>query len=60
MVSGRSDLDRARIGILGNNENDCDTCDSIIGFGAGGLHADSGKCGNAGTYIRAMGYILVQ
>ena len=26
-------LDKARIGILGNNEDDCITCDSRIGFG---------------------------
>ncbi|KAL9953877.1 hypothetical protein ACROYT_G041350 [Oculina patagonica] len=37
---------KARIGILGNNENDCNTCDSRIGFGTGGLHDDSNTCGN--------------
>ncbi|XP_022808884.1 uncharacterized protein LOC111345856 isoform X3 [Stylophora pistillata] len=61
---------RARIGILGNNENDCKTCDSRIGFGTGGYPDDSITCGNAaswwfgsdkgGSYIRTMGYILVQ
>ena len=60
VVSGRSDLGKARIGILGNNENDCYTCDSRIGFGTGGLHEDSNTCGNGGAQIRAMGYILVQ
>ena len=59
---------KARIGILGNNENDCGNCDSRIGFGAGGKHDDSNTCGNEATYsgdngdqhIKAMGYILVQ
>ena len=32
---------KARIGILGNNENDCDTCDSRIGFGTGGYPDNS-------------------
>ena len=58
----------ARIGILGNNENDCVTCDSRIGFGTGRAHDDSNTCGNEATYggdngdrhIKAMGYILVQ
>ena len=59
---------KARIGILGNNENDCGNCDSRIGFGAGGKHDDSNTCGNEATYsgdngdqhMKAMGYILVQ
>ena len=62
---GRS---KARIGILGNNEKDCATCDSRIGFGTGGDPDDSNTCGNAATAspdngdkkIKAMGYILVQ
>ena len=60
VVSGHSDLGKARIGILGNNENDCITCDSRIGFGTGGKYEDGNTCGNAGANIRAMGYILVQ
>ena len=59
-MSDRSDLGKARIGILGNNENDCSTCDSRIGFGTGGLHEDGNTCGNGGPGIKAMGYILVQ
>ena len=61
---------KARIGILGNNENDCVSCDSRIGFGTGGYHDDSNTCGNeainhwssdnGGKHIKAMGYILVQ
>ena len=57
-----------RIGILGNNENDCTFCDSRIGFGSGGLHDDSNTCGNeamhasdnGNKHIKSMGYILVQ
>jgi len=57
-----------RIGILGNNENDCNTCDSRIGFGADNSLGDSNTCGNVALHggdngdqnIRAMGYILVQ
>ncbi|KAL9953759.1 hypothetical protein ACROYT_G041222 [Oculina patagonica] len=59
---------RARIGVLGNNQNDCITPDSRIGFGTGGYTDDSNTCGNDATHspdngdkhIKAMGYILVQ
>ena len=59
---------KARIGILGNNENDCSNCDSRIGFGTGGDHDDSNTCGNEGCHgpgngdqhIQAMGDIFVQ
>jgi len=58
---------RARIGIPGNNENDCVTCDSRIGIGTGGAPDDSNTCGNAAAsgengekHIKSMGYILVQ
>ena len=59
---------RARIGILGNEQDDCATCDSRIGFGTGG-HPDHGNsCGNVARWgadngdsnIKTMGYILVQ
>ena len=59
---------QVRIGILGNNENECNSCDSRIGFGTGGHHDDSNTCGNEAIaggdngdqHIKAMGYILVQ
>ena len=59
---------RARIGIIGNNENHCSTCNSRIGFGTGGRHDDSNTCGidavaapdNGDRHIKAMGYILIQ
>ena len=67
-VSGNYPHSRARIGIIANQENDCGTCDSRIGFGTGGKHDNSNTCGNEATYspdngdkhIKAMGYIFVQ
>ena len=63
-----STFSKARIGILSNNENDCVTPDSRIGFGTGGWPDDSNTCGNEAAYfsdngdktVRAMGYIFVQ
>ena len=62
-------MSKARIGIIGNNEKNCETTDSRIGFGTGGYH-DSNTCGNfaqeryssdnGDKNITAMGYILVQ
>ena len=67
-VSEEAGYSKARIGIIGNNEQDCKRCDSRIGFGTGGNDDDSNSCGNEATYsddngdkhIKAMGYILVQ
>lgn len=55
---------KARIGIFGNNEDDCNSCNSRIGFGSDSAN----PCGNLNTNglligwhnIKAMGYILVQ
>ena len=59
---------KVRIGIVGNDQNDCTSSDSRIGFGTGGTPDDSNSCGNVAKYstdngekfINAMGYILVQ
>ena len=60
---------KARIGIIGNNQNNCGTCDSRIGFGTGGKHDDTNTCGNEASrgqvdngnkHIKTMGYILVK
>ena len=67
-VCTRSNNAKARIGILGNNQNECSSCDSRIGFGTGGYPDDSNTCGNEALHspdngdkhIKAMGYILVQ
>lgn len=61
--TGSSGRARARIGILGNGENDCNTCDSRIGFGTGGGPDDAITCGNAywsNLKVKTMGYIFVQ
>ena len=55
---------KTRIGILGNNEDDCNTCDSRIGFATTG-DDDNNTCGNEATYrniqhTEAMCYVLVQ
>ncbi|XP_044167589.1 uncharacterized skeletal organic matrix protein 5-like [Acropora millepora] len=68
VMSGRRSTSKARIGFIANNENDCITCDSRIGFGTGGYPDDSNTCGNVALHdpdngdkrIKAMGYILVQ
>ena len=60
---------RARIGIIGNNEDACTSCGSRIGFGTGGHPDNSSSCGNEAStsdpdngekHIKTMGYILVQ
>ena len=67
----RNKFAKARIGILGNNENNCNTPDSVLGFGTGGrgcrVDFSGMSCGNrapgCGTPKRetfAFGYILIQ
>lgn len=62
---------RARIGIAGNQENDCLTPDSRIAFGGGGFlcgQDDQNTCGNEAKchadngdrHTKTFGYILVQ
>ena len=54
---------KARIGVIANQEKNCWTCDSRIGFGTGG----NNSCGNVAKHkpdngdkhITGMGYILV-
>ena len=68
VVGTSTSYSKARIGIISNNENDCSSCDSRIGFGTGGHPDDSNTCGNEAQHltdngdkkIKAMGYILVQ
>ena len=67
-VGSSSDQSKARIGYVANQQNDCGSCDSRIGFGTGGYPGNSNTCGNVAAhspdngdrYINAMGYILVQ
>ena len=58
----------AIIGFLGNDQPDCSSSESRIGFGTGGFPHDGVTCGNTAMgspdnkdkQIKAMGYILVQ
>ena len=62
------DTTKARIGFVANNENDCEWCDSRVGFGTGGYPDDSNTCGNTAKwqpdngekYIKAMCYVFIQ
>ena len=65
--SAESGYSKARIGILGNDQTNCHTCNSRLGFGGGGNFDDRGNtCGNLDNHegkrlsIKTMGYILVQ
>ena len=61
VVGAWSSNSKARIGIIGDREINCASCESRIGFGTGGHPDDSNTCGNAaGKQIKAMGYILVK
>ena len=67
-VGDKNDHSKARIGIIGNNQEDCSSSDSRIGFGTGGKFDDTNTCGNEATHepdngekhIKTMGYILVK
>ena len=67
IICGGSGNSKARIGTATNNQDDCLSCDSRIGFGTGGLYDPYNTCGNEATrepdngdkHIKAMGYILV-
>ena len=67
IMCGGSGNSKARIGTATNNQDDCLSCDSRIGFGTGGRYDPYNTCGNEATrepdngdkYIKAMGYILV-
>ena len=67
-VSLHSGHARVRIGIIGNNEEDCKRADSWLGLGAGAINGESLTCGNYATAnpdngdraIDAFGYIFVQ
>jgi hypothetical protein len=62
---------RVRIGIVSNQENDCNTCDSRVGFGASGSNCGqnpNNSCGNEAycspdngdRSTKAFGYIFVR
>ena len=57
---------KARIGIVANDQNNCDSCNSLLGFGLGPY--DEFTCGNeamhsadnGNQFTSAVGYIFVQ
>ena len=59
---------KVRIGIIGNEQTECTSCDSRIGFGGAGYPDDTNTCGNEASWspdngdqhIKAFGYIFVQ
>ena len=67
-VSAKPRYSKARIGIINNNEDNCGSCNSKIGFGTGGRPDESNSCGNVAKsypdngnkHIKTIGYILVQ
>ena len=67
VLSVNAGASRARIGIVGNNENACTSSDSRIGFGTAGYPDNTNSCGNVAKqggdngdkFIKAMGYIFV-
>ena len=67
-MCGDSFQAKARIGIVSNEQNDCNSCNSRIGVGTGGYPDNSSTCGNEAVHspdngekhIRAMGYVLVK
>ena len=67
-VGTSSSHSKARVGYIANDQNDCGSCDSRIGFGTGGYPDNFTTCGNVARHspdkgdrnIKAMGYILVQ
>ena len=67
IMGGGSGNSKARISTATNNQDDCLSCDSRIGFGTGGRYDPYNTCGNEATtepdngdtHIKAMGYILV-
>ena len=64
---GSDDKIKTRIGIIANQEGDCKTPDSFIGFGEA-VRSFKNVCGNRAAYspdngnknIKAFGYIFVQ
>ena len=66
-MNTNSPYSKARIGIISNEQKNCLSCDSRIGFGTGGP-PDDNTCGNEALmspdngvkHIKAIGYIMVQ
>lgn len=57
--NGNGDFRRARIGILGNDEDQCESCETVVGFGLQGSGGDLISCGGSGN-LKSVCYIFVQ
>ena len=62
-----SGYDRIRIGIIGNEQNDCSSPDSFVGYGSSMSSCSCGNCvrccyqpDNGNRHTPALGYILIQ
>ena len=56
VYSRHSRYTKVRLGIVGNNQNDCASADSFVGLGAkGGLNYDLGWCGTSYTNTNSAG-----
>ena len=63
-VVGPSGRDYPRIGLIGNEQNDCLSPDSFLGFGCGTTNTCGNRASsnpdNGNKEVKAMGYILVR
>lgn len=62
-VMGSVGGSKVRIGIIGNQENDCASPaspDSRIGFGAGGFPTGDPSCGNVGSFSSDNGDVTIR
>ena len=61
-VGTKSHHSKARIGYIANEQNNCHSCDSRIGFDNSTTcgNVAAARPGNGYRYIKAMGYIMVQ
>ena len=59
-VMGSVGGSKVRIGIIGNQENDCASPDSRIGFGAGGFPTGDPSCGNVGSFSSDDGDVTIR
>lgn len=59
VLNGNGGFRRARIGILGNDEDQCESCETVVGFGLQGSGGDLISCGGSGN-LKSVCYIFVQ
>jgi len=61
VVNARTEV-KVRIGIIGNEQNDCNSPDSAIGIGIGGSHLSSSgiRTGSTRNRVAGKGYIFIR